>query len=116
MSAALQRAQCLNHPRREAAARCTACGESFCRECVTELDSRWVCGSCHRAKVQVKDKPKRDWFVLTSTLQLSLGLSMLWLAAWLLGRVLLTIPSEFHEGTRWENWRGMSSAYRSQGD
>ena len=30
-------------------------------------------------------------------------LGLLWFAAWVLGRVLLSIPSEFHEGTTWES-------------
>ena len=101
-AAALHRAVCLNHPRREAAARCTSCGQPFCRECVTEFEGRMVCGACHRAKVQVKEKPKRDWAMLSATFQLVLGLALLWLGTWLLGRVLLNIPSEFHEGTTWD--------------
>src|SRR5262245_40860810 len=105
MSAAvLQRAPCLNHPRREAAARCTSCGQPFCRECITELEGRMVCGACHRAKTQVKEKGKRDWFMLTTALQLVAGIGMLWFGTWLLGRVLLSIPSEFHEGTTWERF------------
>ena len=61
-----------------------------------------VCGACHRVKTEVKEKPRRDWFLLTTALQFGLGLAVLWLGAWLLGRVLLSIPSEFHEGTKWE--------------
>lgn len=103
-AAALQRAHCQNHPRREAAARCTSCGQPFCRECVTEFAGRMVCGVCHREKAMVKEKPKRDWFVLTTALQFMVGLGILWLGTWLLGRVLLNIPSEFHEGTTWERF------------
>lgn len=101
----LHRAVCLNHPRREAAARCTACGRPFCRECVTEFEGRMVCSACHREKLQVKEKPKRDWAILTAGLQGAAGLGLLWLGAWLLGRVLLSIPSEFHEGITWEKFR-----------
>lgn len=106
MSAAtLQRALCLNHPRREAAARCTSCGQPYCRECVTEFEGRMVCSTCHRAKSQVKEKPARDWFAVTTALQFLVGLGLLWSLAWLLGRVLLSIPSEFHEGTTWERFK-----------
>ncbi len=98
----LQQARCLNHPRREAAARCTACGQPFCRECVTELEGRMVCGSCHREKAAVQAKPRRDWFLLTTALQALLGLVLLWGTAWFLGKLLLSTPSDFHEGIMWQ--------------
>ena len=102
MTTTIQTAVCLNHPRREAAARCTSCGRPYCRECVTELDGRMVCGPCYKEKTQVKEKPKRDWFVVTTALQALLGLGTLWLAAWLLGQLLVNTPSSFHEATVWE--------------
>lgn len=97
-------APCLIHPRREAAARCTSCGQPFCRECVTELDGRMVCGPCHRAKTQVTERAPRDWFVLSAAVQAAAGLGLLWLTAWLLGRVLVSVPTQFHEGTLWETF------------
>jgi hypothetical protein len=98
----LQHSVCLNHPRREAAARCTSCCQPFCRECVTEFEGRMVCGACYRELSKPKEKPKRDWFPLTTTLQAVLGLAGLWFIAWLLGELLLYIPSNFHEGSLWE--------------
>jgi hypothetical protein len=94
-------ALCLNHPRREAAARCTSCGQPFCRECVTEFEGRMVCGPCHREKAKAKEKPRRDWFLLTTATQAALGLAALWFTTWLLGRVLVSIPAEVHEGAVW---------------
>jgi hypothetical protein len=95
-------AVCLNHPRREAAARCTSCGKPFCRECVTEFEGRMVCGTCYRELSQPKEKAKRDWFPVTTALQAFIGLAGLWFSAWLLGELLLSIPSTFHEGSLWE--------------
>jgi hypothetical protein len=95
-------APCLNHPRREAAARCTSCSQPFCRECVTEFEGRMVCGACHREKLQAKGKRKRDWFLVTTLLQATAGFAALWLSAWLLGRVLVNLPSDVHEGTLWQ--------------
>jgi len=43
-------ARCLNHEERLAAARCLACGNSFCRECVTEHDGRLICAACLRKR------------------------------------------------------------------
>ena len=98
----LQRAMCLHHPRREAAARCTACGQPFCRECVTELAGRMVCGACYKEQTQVREKPKRDFFIITTAFQAVIGIALLWFTAWLLGLTLLSAPSSFHEGTVWE--------------
>jgi hypothetical protein len=98
----LHRSLCLIHPRREAAARCTSCGGAFCRECVTEFAGRMVCGACYKAKTEIKEKPKRDWFIVTTSFQLMLGLAGLWVTFWLLGQVLVSIPSDFHEGKVWE--------------
>ena len=98
----LSRSTCLNHPQREAAAKCVACGRAFCRECVTALDRRMMCASCFRAKTEKKHKPKRDWFVISIIAQCLFGLLGLWLTAYFLGRVLLDIPSQYHEGTVWE--------------
>ncbi len=100
----LSRAICSNHPQREAAAKCVSCGRSFCRECVTALDRRMFCAGCFKTKTQTTVKPKRDWFVLSVTAQFVVGLLGLWLTAYFLGRVLLELPSSFHEGTVWEKF------------
>lgn len=103
-SIAPQRALCLNHPRREAAARCTSCGQSYCRECITNYEGRMVCSACYKSKTEIKEKVPRDWFVLFAVLQTTLGFAALWVTVWFLGRVLLSIPSSFHEGTVWEKF------------
>jgi len=38
--------RCWNHESREAVCRCPECGRSFCRECVTEHQSRLLCSAC----------------------------------------------------------------------
>lgn len=63
-----------------------------------------VCGACHREKSLVKERPRRDWGLAAAGFQLAVGIALLWLGAWVLGRVLLSIPSEFHEGTTWERF------------
>jgi hypothetical protein len=40
--------RCWNHEAREAVCRCPQCGRSFCRECVTEHESRLLCAACLR--------------------------------------------------------------------
>ncbi len=100
---AISRATCLNHPQREAAAKCVACGKSFCRECVTPVDRRMFCAPCYRSATGPKEGRKRDWFVLSVGVQAFLGLMGIWFTAYFLGRVLLELPSAFHEGTVWES-------------
>lgn len=41
--------RCWNHEDREAVCRCPQCGRSYCRECVTEHQSRLLCAACLRA-------------------------------------------------------------------
>jgi len=38
--------RCWNHQEREAVCRCPECGRSYCRECVTEHESRLLCAAC----------------------------------------------------------------------
>ena len=44
--------RCWNHEAREAVCRCPQCGRSFCRECVTEHDTRLLCAACLRNAAQ----------------------------------------------------------------
>lgn len=98
------RSGCFNHPRREAAARCVGCGRPFCRECVTPVDRRMYCAVCFQEKAGTKEAKKRDWFIVSVTAQLAVGFLGLWFTAYFLGKVLLEIPSSFHEGTIWEKF------------
>src|SRR4051812_27624082 len=93
---------CLNHRHRPAAAMCTSCGHLFCRECITEFGGRMMCSSCHEKKTAVQVTRKWDWFVFTTSAQVLAGLALLWFSTWLLGRILVSIPSAFHEGATWE--------------
>jgi hypothetical protein len=102
MSTAVTQATCFHHPLREAAAKCVSCGNSFCRECVTPVDRRMMCADCFKLSTAVKERPKRDWFVLSFAAQALLGLLGLWFTTYFLGRVLLELPTSFHEGTVWE--------------
>jgi hypothetical protein len=40
--------RCWNHEAREAVCQCPECRRSFCRECVTEHESRLLCAACLR--------------------------------------------------------------------
>lgn len=98
----LAQTQCHHHPTREAAARCVECRRSYCRECVTPLDRRMYCAECYRAKTQKKAAKKRDWFLLSTATQTAFGVLLLWATFYFVGKLLLDIPSSFHEGAVWE--------------
>jgi hypothetical protein len=99
-SLALQR--CLNHPAREAAARCVDCGADFCRECVEELDGKLHCAACLR-KLAKTPILQRAWFRrMIAFGQTVVSLLFLCIVFFTFGKMLLTIPASFHEGEVWK--------------
>jgi hypothetical protein len=95
---------CLNHHEREAVARCPECGYFYCRECIAEHDDRVICAACLRKMlrpVERKQSPAIRWLLRTA----AFGFSMLsgWLAFYCVGKILLSIPTSFHDGTLWRD-------------
>jgi hypothetical protein len=99
MANGLSQQRCLNHLGREAVACCPECKRFFCRECITEHDDRIICASCI-AKLSQKKGTKSRWFhdILITTSCL-LSFVFLWLVYYSLGRVLISIPTYFQDGT-----------------
>ncbi len=100
--------RCFNHRHRESAARCPGCGRFFCRECITEHADRVLCASCLQRQlkpVRLKSSPAQ-WLLHLG--QLTLGLVLLYVLFYYLGRLLLEIPTAFHDGTLWQSiwWKG----------
>jgi hypothetical protein len=94
--------RCFNHATREAVARCPACKQFFCRECVTEHDDRVVCASCLK---KLTHKPLAQRFGLGRILvigQALFGFILAWYFFFLIGQGLLELPASFHEGTLWQ--------------
>lgn len=98
---AIAHERCRNHAQREAVARCPECRRYFCRECVTEHEDRVVCSSC-LAKLAGGARERR-WRIsgVLQAGQFAAGLFVLWCVFYLLGRVLLNVPSDFHSDTVW---------------
>ena len=94
-------AHCLHHPEREAVARCPSCLRPFCRECITEHEGRVLCARClartHAPAAVVSHDLRRR----TAPLALAAGLLSAWLLFYALGRMLLALPDDVHDGTRW---------------
>ncbi len=102
-SEGLTRLRCFHHTNREAAARCPECGRFFCRECITEHQDRVLCAAC--LEKAGKKKSVRKFNIISGVfpvLQLTAGIVLSWLFFYYLGQILLSLPSEFHEGTFWE--------------
>lgn len=92
--------RCFNHAEREASARCVACGRFFCRECVAEHDGRMICGACLRKETHAHAGEARRWSAWAARgAQMAAAVVVAWLVFYAAGRMLLTIPAEFHEGT-----------------
>jgi len=99
---ALSRQRCFHHNDREAAALCPECRRYYCRECVTEHDGRVLCAMCLSHLCTDTKVPSRRFGAFVRLFQfLSAGL-ILWLFFFYLGQILLTLPSEFHDGTLWQ--------------
>ena len=98
----LDQRQCLNHAAREAVARCPECGHFYCRECVAEHEDRVICAACLRKLLRSTEKPRRPagaWLARGTLFCGSLTLG--WLAFYVLGKILLSIPASVHDGTLW---------------
>jgi hypothetical protein len=104
----LAQQHCLNHAAREAVAQCPQCHYFFCRECITEHDDRILCAVCLR---QTFEKPKKDRhpFRVLGRAGISLaGFFTTVLFFYWVGRLLLLIPTSFHDGSLWQSigsWR-----------
>ncbi len=97
----LASARCRIHPEREAAARCPRCQGFFCRECVTEDAGRLLCATCQRAATAPAAGPRARREFPGIVARASFGLMLLWLLFYSAGRLLILLPSSFHEGTLW---------------
>jgi len=70
--------RCWNHESREAACRCPECGRSFCRECVTEHQSRLLCAAC-LARLAQTTEPASAMRQMIPAALLATGLVLAWL-------------------------------------
>jgi len=104
----ISRQRCHNHPGREAVALCTACGRSFCRECVAEHDDRMFCASCIEKLLRPSSSMRISFSDIFAGAQSLLGIVITWLVFYYLGQMLLSLPSSFHDGTLWQAgfWEG----------
>ncbi|MEQ2006584.1 MAG: rhomboid family protein [Limisphaerales bacterium] len=94
--------RCLNHGAREAAARCPACAQFFCRECITEHDGKVICATCLRKESGASLDRKFSVAVIGRALAVTAGFILGWLCIYSAGQLLVSLPADFHEGTIWK--------------
>jgi hypothetical protein len=94
--------RCANHADREAVAKCPGCGRFFCEECVTEHEGRVLCANCLRGGPTPGPGRRTLFDRVKNAAGLLAGMYFVWLFLYYLGRLLLLIPSAFHEGSVWK--------------
>lgn len=101
---AIRLLRCARHPEREAAAKCPACQQPFCRECVSEHEGRLLCAACLAkvAAAEASHRRKRDLAPLRRRLATAVSFLALWFLAHLLATTLARIPVNMHDSTVWE--------------
>lgn len=94
--AALAERKCLNHNGREAVARCPGCRSYFCRECVSEHAGRILCAPCLTAEMNASNARRKfqTWVPMVALF----GIGFAWMLFMGLGKILLAIPAEVHDG------------------
>ena len=100
---ALARQRCFHHAAREAVARCPECRQCYCRECITEHDDRVICASCLKKLATAEAPRARVRLNLWPAAQLAGGFVFAWMLFYLSGRILLSLPDEFHDDKLWQS-------------
>lgn len=91
MSTAAIQHRCWNHEAREAVCRCPECNRSFCRECVTEHQSRLLCAACVARLVrQTPAAPAKSPGALSAAMLLG-GVFLAWLLFFGAGEGILAL-------------------------
>ena len=95
--------RCWNHQDREAVCRCPECGRSFCRECVSEHESRLLCAAClTRAPKASAAAPHRMRKRVAPLLMMAAALLVAWITLFGAGESML-ILAERAEQAQWQN-------------
>jgi hypothetical protein len=94
--------RCWNHEEREAACRCPGCLRSFCRECVTEHESRLLCAACLNAAARVARTRHGRIRRVVPLGMAGAGLILAWLVFYGAGEILLE-SSTHMERTAWQD-------------
>ncbi len=94
---------CQNHSEREAVARCPVCRLYFCRECVTEHDDQVVCAACLTKSVRQEPLQQGRYPFVPRSAAFLAGLFIAGASFYSFGRLLLLVPTSFHDGSAWHS-------------
>ena len=99
MSGAALAQRCWNHEGREAVCRCPECGRSFCRECVTEHETRLLCAACLRVLVSARASRRGGMGRRMAPALLALaGLLLAWVLFFGAGETLIWFTGRVEQG------------------
>ncbi|WP_438479662.1 rhomboid family protein [Oleiharenicola lentus] len=94
--------KCVQHPAREAVARCPSCAGNFCAECVVEHDGRLLCVRClEREKIIAAPARSQLWPRVRGGVSTAASVILLWALFYFMGSTIRLIPSRVHDGTVW---------------
>jgi len=89
--------RCWHHELREAVCRCPSCGRPFCRECVTEHESRLLCAACLLALARMAPARRHRVRALLAPVGVMASLVLAWLIFYTGGEILLVIASRLDQ-------------------
>ncbi len=92
---------CKRHPQREAVVNCPACEQFFCRECVVEHEERYLCQTCIEKNSTLPLSPRHWTRGLLLIVGYLLGALLMTGVFYGGGKLLLSIPSRYHQGNFW---------------
>ena len=75
------------------------CGRSYCRECASEHDGRYLCASCLREAAVEVPPPRRLGGIFVHTVFLLFSLAGIWCMFMLLGANMLNVTVPSHDFT-----------------
>ena len=93
MTEVLINQRCWNHELREAVCRCPGCSRYFCRECVTEHESRLLCAACLQSVGRSAPTLRHRSRALFTPAAAVGGLLLSWLVFYIGGEILLEIAA-----------------------
>jgi hypothetical protein len=82
--------QCWNHSERGAVCLCPVCHRGYCRECVSEHDSRLLCAACIKAALPASDaggsrRSRKVWIPVLAVATTLIA----WAAIFSLGQIIM---------------------------
>jgi hypothetical protein len=92
--------RCWNHEEREAVCRCPLCLRCFCRECVTEHETRLLCAACLQSIAHERQERRGKLRRLIPVSMALAGVVLVWFVFYGVGESLIESAAHL-EQTAW---------------